>query len=130
VGGADGIERLRDTVFMTYYASGGVPSRNNGPLYVDSEGRTWSVRAMEVYIGAKRATWGGSPQLRYRKTLSTRLTGRKGELWIGRRGGLTHLRESGASFIAKTYTAADWACAKQGVCGSSEQVMERYGLGP
>jgi len=40
--------------------------------------------------------------------------------WLGRqRGGLTHLRYSGNSFTAKTYTQADGLAQKQGVRGLS-----------
>jgi ligand-binding sensor domain-containing protein/signal transduction histidine kinase len=107
VGGADGIERLRDSVFMTYYASGGVPSRNNGPLYVDSEGRTWFGPSEGGLYWRKEGHLGRITAAAVQKDIVYSIDGRKGELWIGRRGGLTHLRESGASFIAKTYTAAD-----------------------
>jgi ligand-binding sensor domain-containing protein/signal transduction histidine kinase len=107
VGRADGIERLRDSVFMTYYASGGVPSRNNGPLYVDSEGRTWFGPSEGGLYWRKDGHLGRITAAAILKDIVYSIDGRKGELWIGRRGGLTHLRESGASFIAKTYTAAD-----------------------
>ena len=107
VGRADGIERLRDSVFMTYYASGGVPSRNNGPLYVDSEGRTWFGPSEGGLYWRKEGHLGRITAAAVQKDIVYSIDGRKGELWIGRRGGLTHLRESGASFIAKTYTAAD-----------------------
>jgi signal transduction histidine kinase/ligand-binding sensor domain-containing protein len=107
VGRADGIERLRDSVFMTYYAAGGVPSRNNGPLYVDSEGRTWFGPSEGGLFWRKEGHLGRITAAAVQKDIVYSIDGRKGELWIGRRGGLTHLRESGASFIAKTYTAAD-----------------------
>ncbi len=107
VGRADGIERLRDSVFMTYYASGGVPSRNNGPLYVDSEGRTWFGPSEGGLYWRKEGHLGRITAGAVQKDIVYSIDGRKGELWIGRRGGLTNLRESGASFIAKTYTAAD-----------------------
>ena len=107
VGRADGIERLRDSVFMTYYASGGVPSRNNGPLYVDSEGRTWFGPSEGGLYWRKEGYLGRITAAAVQKDIVYSIDGRKGELWIGRRGGLTHLQESGASFIAKTYTAAD-----------------------
>jgi len=107
VGRADGIERLRDSVFMTYYASGGVPSRNNGPLYVDSEGRTWFGPSEGGLYWRKEDDLERITAAAVQKDIVYSIDGRKGELWIGRRGGLTHLRESGASFIAKTYTAAD-----------------------
>jgi signal transduction histidine kinase/ligand-binding sensor domain-containing protein len=107
VGRADGIERLRDSVFMTYYASGGVPSRNNGPLYVDSEGRTWFGPSEGGLYWRMEGHLGRITAAAVQKDIVYSIDGRKGELWIGRRGGLTHLRDSGASFIAKTYTAAD-----------------------
>jgi signal transduction histidine kinase/sugar lactone lactonase YvrE len=107
VGRADGIERLRDSVFMTYYAAGGVPSRNNGPLYVDSEGRTWFGPSEGGLYWRKEGHLGRITAAAVQKDIVYSIDGRKGELWIGRRGGLTHLRESGASFIAKTYTVAD-----------------------
>ncbi len=107
MGRADGIERLRDSVFMTYYASGGVPSRNNGPLYVDSEGRTWFGPSEGGLYWRKEGHLGRITAAAVQKDIVYSIDGRKGELWIGRRGGLTHLRESGASFIAKTYTAAE-----------------------
>jgi signal transduction histidine kinase/ligand-binding sensor domain-containing protein len=107
VGRADGIERLRDSVFMTYYASGGLPSRNNGPLYVDSEGRTWFGPSEGGLYWRKEGHLGQITAAAIQKDIVYSIDGRKGELWIGRRGGLTNLQESGASFIAKTYTAAD-----------------------
>ena len=107
VGRADGIERLRDSVFMTYYTSGGVPSRNNGPLYVDSEGRTWFGPSEGGLYWRKEGHQGRITAAAVQKDIVYSIDGRKGELWIGRRGGLTHLRESGGSFTAKTYTAAD-----------------------
>jgi ligand-binding sensor domain-containing protein/signal transduction histidine kinase len=107
VGRADGIERLRDTVFTTYYASGGVLSRNNGPLYVDSEGRTWFGPSEGGLFWRKEGHMGRVIAAAVQKDIVYSIDGRKGELWIGRRGGLTRLRESGGSFTAKTYTAAD-----------------------
>jgi ligand-binding sensor domain-containing protein/signal transduction histidine kinase len=107
VGRADGIERLRDSVFMTYYASVGVPSRNNGPLFVDSEGRTWFGPSEGGLYWRKQGHLGRITAAAMQNDIVYSIDGRRGELWIGRRGGLTHMQESGASFIAKTYTAAD-----------------------
>jgi ligand-binding sensor domain-containing protein/signal transduction histidine kinase len=107
VGRADGIERLRDSVFTTYYASGGVPSRNNGPVYVDSEERTWFGPSEGGLYWRKAGHLGRITATAVQKDIVYSIDGGKGELWIGGRGGLTHLREDGDSFIAKTYTAAD-----------------------
>src|SRR5580704_2884074 len=114
VGRADGIERLRDSVFITYYASGGVPSRNNGPLYVASQGRTWFGPSEGGLYWRKEGRLGRITAAAVEKDIVYSIDGRKGELWIGRRGGLTHLRENDASFLAKTYTAAD-GLAQNGV---------------
>ncbi len=107
VGRADGIERLRDSVFTTYYVSGGVPSRNNGPIYVDTEGRTWFGPSEGGLYWRKEGHLERIAAAEIQKDIVYSIDGRKGELWIGGRGGLTHLRESGASLIAKTYTSAD-----------------------
>jgi len=107
VGRADGIERLRDSAFITYSASGGVPSQNNGPIYVDAEGRTWFGPAEGGLYWRKKDHLARITTMSEQKDIVYSIDGGKGELWIGGRGGLTHLRESGASFIAKTYTAAD-----------------------
>jgi ligand-binding sensor domain-containing protein len=40
-GSANGIERLRDSVFVTYSTAEGLPSKSNGPVYVDAQNRTW-----------------------------------------------------------------------------------------
>jgi ligand-binding sensor domain-containing protein/signal transduction histidine kinase len=107
VGRADGIERLRDSVFTTYYASGGVPSRNNGPVYIDSEGRTWLGPSEGGLYWRKEGHLGRITADALQKDIVYSIDGRKGELWIGGRRGLTHLQESGGSFLAKTYTTAD-----------------------
>jgi len=107
VGTTLGIERLRDSVFTTYLVSGGPPSGSNGPVYVDAALRTWFGPAdggldwlKDGRVG--RVTAGG-----LRETVVYSIDGRKGELWIGQRGGLTLLKENGPSFAAKTYTIAD-----------------------
>jgi signal transduction histidine kinase/ligand-binding sensor domain-containing protein len=108
VGNAVGIERFRDSVFMTYSPSGGLRPGNNGPLYVDTENRTWFapsdgglfwIRGAQI---EKITTAGLSEDVVYS------IAGGPGELWVGRqRGGLTHLITKGGSFAADTYTHAD-----------------------
>jgi hypothetical protein len=40
-GSRRGIERLRDGMFTSYTTAQGLPADGNGPIYVDSEMRTW-----------------------------------------------------------------------------------------
>lgn len=107
VGTAWGIARLRDTVFTTYSRSSGLPSESIGPLYVDSEARTWFAPTNGGLYWLKDGHVGGVAAAAVHSDVIYSMDGRKGELWIGRRGGLTHLRYSGSSFIWKTYTHSD-----------------------
>ncbi|MGH9849651.1 MAG: two-component regulator propeller domain-containing protein, partial [Blastocatellia bacterium] len=45
VGSAQGIERLRDSVFTTNSTSEGLPSESNGPVFADAKGRAWFAPA-------------------------------------------------------------------------------------
>ena len=108
VGTTQGIERLRNSMFTTYFGLGALPSQNNGPIFVDSDNRTWFApldgglyRLKEGHVG--RVTNSG-----LRDDVVYSISGGKRELWIGRQsGGLTYLRHEGNSFTGKTYTQAD-----------------------
>ncbi|MGH9844331.1 MAG: two-component regulator propeller domain-containing protein, partial [Blastocatellia bacterium] len=107
-GSASGIERLRDSVFLTYSVSEGMPSESNGPVYVDSEGRAWFAPIDGGLYWLKEGQIGRVTDAGLSKDVVYSITGGKGELWIGRqRGGLTHLRSEGSSFTARTYTQAE-----------------------
>ncbi len=41
VGGSGGIERLRDSPFVTYSSPEGLPTDGNNPVFVDNENRMW-----------------------------------------------------------------------------------------
>jgi len=110
IGTTRGLERLRDSAFVTYSLPN-LKSQSMGPLQVDSGGRTWIA-----------PTQGGLRWLKGGKTAVVTADGiandvvysiagagnDKDDVWLGRQqGGLTHLRYSGNSFTAKTYTQAD-----------------------
>ncbi len=107
-GGGQGIERLRDGIFATYSTAQGLPSENSGPVYVDSENRTWFAPVSGGLYWLKgsrvqRVTIAGLDT-----DIVYSISGGDGEVWIGRqRGGLTVLTESGGSFVARTYAQAD-----------------------
>ena len=108
VGTTRGIERLRDSPFVSYAVAKGLRSESGGPVYVDSEERTWFA---PLYGGLhwlkegeiEQVTAGGLD-----KDVVYSITGSRDELWVGRqRGGLTRLRFTGGGFETKTYTHAD-----------------------
>lgn len=107
-GGVSGIQRLRDSAFVTYSVADGLPSERNGPLYVDQQGRTWFAPLEGGLSWTKGGQHGSVTEAGLPGDVVYSIAGRENELWIGRqRGGLTSLRASGGSFTAKTYTQAD-----------------------
>ena len=108
IGGTRGLERLRDSAFVTFSLPN-LKSQNMGPLHVDSGGRTWVAPIQ----GGLRWLKGGKTGVVTADGIANDVvysiagTG-KDDVWVGRQqGGLTHLRYSGNSFTAKTYTQAD-----------------------
>jgi ligand-binding sensor domain-containing protein len=108
IGSTRGLERLGDSAFVTYSLSN-LKSHSMGPLHVDSGGRTWIAPIQ----GGLRWLKGGKPGAVTADGIANDVvysiagTG-KDDVWVGRQqGGLTHLRYSGNSFTAKTYTRAD-----------------------
>jgi signal transduction histidine kinase/ligand-binding sensor domain-containing protein len=120
VGSAAGIERFRDSVFLTYSPSGGLRSENNGPLYVDSDNRTWFAPSGGGLFWLKGEQAGQITSAGLGQDVVYSIAGGPGELWIGRqRGGLTHLITKGGVFTSKTYTQAE------GLAQSSIYVVHR-----
>ena len=116
VGGPLGIERFRDSVFVTYPIPGDSPSENNGPLYVDAEGRTWFAPSDGGLFWLRGAKSERILNAGLRKDVVYSITGGVDELWVGRqRGGLTRLRYQRGSFTADTYTEAE-GLAQNSVC--------------
>src|SRR4029077_4783610 len=108
IGSTRGLERLRDTAFVTYSLPN-LKSQNMGPLHVDPGGRTWIAPIQ----GGLRWLKGGKTGVVTADGIANdavySIAGTsKDDVWVGRQqGGLTHLRYSGNSFTAKTYTLAD-----------------------
>jgi ligand-binding sensor domain-containing protein/signal transduction histidine kinase len=108
IGSTRGLERLRDSALVTYSLPN-LKSQSMGPLHVDSGGRTWIAPIQ----GGLRWLKGGKTGVVTADGIANDVvysiagTG-KDDVWVGRQqGGLTHLRYSGNSFTAKTYTQAD-----------------------
>lgn len=104
IGSASGIERLRDSAFVTYSELEGLPTSGSNPIFVDAYERMWFAPPTGGLWWLKdgqheRVSAGGVD-----RDVVYSIAGRPGELWLGRqRGGLTQLRGS----AAKTYTTAD-----------------------
>jgi ligand-binding sensor domain-containing protein len=102
-----GVERLRDTAFVTYGAADGLPSENNGPVYVDATDRTWFAPLSGGLYWLDHGQVGSVNEAGLNKDVVYSIAGRKDELWVGRqRGGLTHLVSQGGAFSSQTYTQA------------------------
>jgi ligand-binding sensor domain-containing protein len=108
MGSSRGIERLRDTTFVTYSLPN-LKSQSMGPVHADSGGRTWVAPIQGGLRWLKEGQSGVVTSDGIGKDVVYSITGTgKNDIWVGRQqGGLTHLRYSGNSFTAKTYTQAD-----------------------
>jgi ligand-binding sensor domain-containing protein/signal transduction histidine kinase len=107
-GSARGLERLRDSAFVRYSLPD-LKSQSTGPLHVDSGGRTWIAPIQGGLRWLKGEGSGSVIADGIGNDVVYSITGSgEGGVWVGRqRGGLTHLRYSGDSFTARTYTQAE-----------------------
>jgi ligand-binding sensor domain-containing protein/signal transduction histidine kinase len=109
LGTARGVERLRDSPFVSYTVPNGLPSESSGPVYVDSQRRTWfapldgGLLALKEKGRIESVTDDG-----LNKDVVYSITGSASELWVARQqGGLTRLRFNGPAFASKTFTHLD-----------------------
>jgi signal transduction histidine kinase/streptogramin lyase len=108
IGSDSGIERLRDSAFVTYSQSEGLPEAGSNPVFVDSENRVWFPPGGGGLWWMKDGRRGRVSNDGLDRDVVYSIAGGTGELWLGRqRGGLTRLRLEGSSFVARTYTKAD-----------------------
>jgi ligand-binding sensor domain-containing protein len=107
-GSGSGLERIRDSAFMTYSHMEGLPSERSGPLCADSAGRLWfaPIQGGLWWLRDGMVTRLEDTTLAHDIVYSM-VSGKEG-LWVGRqRGGLTVLRPQHGSFIATTYTTRE-----------------------
>ncbi len=105
IGSANELDRLRDSAFVTYSSSEGLPSDRNGPVYSDPDGRTWFAPFDGGLSWLQDGRQGRVTEAGLNSDIVYSIAGGKGELWIGRqRGGLTHLRSTAGSISTETYT--------------------------
>ncbi len=106
-GSASGLERIRDSAFVSYTKAEGMPADALGPVYAGVQ-RTWFA---PEHGGLWRLEKGKAVEVvdaGPRQDVVYSMAGAGDGLWVGRqRGGLTHLREEGGRFVARSYTAND-----------------------
>ncbi len=108
IGTASGLERLRDSAFVTYSLPEGVPSDGSNPVFVDAGNRTWFPPISGGLWWLKDGRHEQVTEAGLKKDVVYSIAGRDNDLWLGRRqGGLTRLRFEGGSFHAETYTKAN-----------------------
>lgn len=108
IGSANGLERLRDSPFVTYSLPEGLPSTGSNPVFVDADNRMWFPPVDGGLLWMKDGKHGHVHAAGLDKDVVYSITGRNGELWLGRRsGGLTELHEERSSFRATTFTQAN-----------------------
>jgi ligand-binding sensor domain-containing protein/signal transduction histidine kinase len=108
IGSARGLERLRDSAFVTYDLPN-LRLQSMGPLHIDAGGRTWIAPIQGGLRWLKEGQSGIVTADGIANDVVYSIAGSgKDDVWVGRQhGGLTHLRYSGNSFTAKTYTQTD-----------------------
>jgi ligand-binding sensor domain-containing protein/signal transduction histidine kinase len=108
-GGGRGLERIRDCTFVTYpLAAGSSPPKQDGPVYVDSENRTWFAPAGGGLYVMKDGRTQAIKSSFLRDEVAYSITGRKNEIWIGtQRGGLKRFEYRNEVTGGKTYTQAN-----------------------
>jgi ligand-binding sensor domain-containing protein/signal transduction histidine kinase len=108
IGSADGIERLRDSPFLTYSQPEGLPTDGSNPIYVDAQGRMWFPPVSGGLWWFQDGRHGKVAEAGLDRDIVYSIAGRGSELWAGRqRGGLTRLRSANGTLTATTYTVAD-----------------------
>ena len=107
IGGGRGLGRIRDSAFVTHSSVSDRRFEHNGPVYVDSEGRTWFAPAQ----GGLYVLQNGRVQPVISIPLNDvvySISGRDDEVWVGRqRGGLTHLQFRNGAIASQSYTEAN-----------------------
>jgi len=108
IGGPGAVERLRNSVFVSYSVADGLSSERNGPVFVDDDGRTWFAPLDGGLYWMKGVQRARVSEAGLAEDVVYSISGRGNEVWVGRQhGGLTVLRTRGSSITAKTYTTAD-----------------------
>ena len=107
-GGANGLERLRDSAFVTYSAPEGLRTDGSNPVFVDGQDRLWFPPTDGGLSWMKDGRHSTVDNDGLDKDIVYSIAGGDSEVWLARqRGGLTRLRTTPGGFESKTYTKID-----------------------
>jgi ligand-binding sensor domain-containing protein/signal transduction histidine kinase len=108
-GGARGLQRIRDSVFVTYtLTAGSAHSTDGGPIYLDSQNRTWFAPAGGGLYVVKDGRAQELKSSLLQKEVIYSITGRGNEIWIGtQHSGLKRFEYRNGLIGGKTYTKAN-----------------------
>jgi ligand-binding sensor domain-containing protein/signal transduction histidine kinase len=108
VGSANGLERLRDSTFVSYSNPEGLPTAEGSPVFVDPDLRVWFAPEGGGLGWFKDEQRGQVRADGIDKDVVYSIAGAGNQLWAGRqRGGLTSLRWENGSVFAKSYRQTD-----------------------
>jgi ligand-binding sensor domain-containing protein len=102
-GGTEGLVQLRESAFLSY---AGVAS-DGATVHVDTSGRTWVAPTGGGLLWIQGTDRGRVREAGLDRDVVYSIDSGPGDLWIGRKRGVTHLREDGGALLARTYTVAD-----------------------
>ena len=107
IGGGRGLGRIRDSAFVTYSSASDRRFEHNGPVYVDSEGRTWLAPAQGGLYVLQNGRVQPVTSIPSNEVVYS-ISGRADVVWVGRqRGGLTRLRFRNGAIASQSYTEAN-----------------------
>jgi PAS domain S-box-containing protein len=107
IGGGRGIGRIRDSAFVTYSSASNRRFEQNGPVYVDSEDRTWFAPTQGGLYVLKNGRVRSVTSIPSDEVVYS-ITGRADEVWAGRqRDGLTRLIFHNDAISSQSYTEAN-----------------------
>jgi signal transduction histidine kinase/ligand-binding sensor domain-containing protein len=102
-GGTQGLMQLRDAPFMRYSGVAG----EGGSLHIDGTGRAWIGPANGGLISIRGVNHQPITGLGMDRDVIYSITGGAGEIWVGRRIGVTQLREVNGVLHPRTFTVRD-----------------------
>ncbi len=107
IGSGGGLERLRDSTFVTYSLPEGVPTDGSNPIFAAPDGRVWFAPATGGLWWLKDGQRGSIDREGLVRDIIYSIAGGNGDLWVGRQnGGLTLLQGEGNSTTSRTFTTA------------------------
>lgn len=107
-GSDGGLDRLRDSPFVTYSLAEGLPSDGSNPLLADAENRLWFAPVSGGVWWTRNGEHGHVDSDGLGRDVVYSFASGTDGVWAGRqRGGLTHLQTRGETVHARTYTRRD-----------------------